>query len=1575
MSTMTPAICGQAVCGKTICGSVSKVLTSIEIVAPPQKKIYNTNEQFNKEGMSVKAHYNDGTWALLAENQFFCSSLDISASSVTVSYSENGVTKTAAQDVFVTRPGVSDKQQSVELTRAGTAMLDLYTKNIRFVHADINADALELPFSVSHVYNAKNAESNEASCGYGWQTNFHQRIVSPTSADDADAEYIFIDGSGNRNKIIPLRRTNEDGTTSDVFVLYENQSTEYDPVNRKLTDKDGNFSSFDASGRLIKMVTVDSYRIEIVYSASGKISFVREYENNSSACNKEFVFSYPASDRMTISFTSANDQRQNSVHFVCSEGRLVKIYYETYGTGECTSFSYDEKGILISAEDVTGHAVSFSYSGKRVVMTETPGSVVKHPDVTAVVEDTCSARVWKIDYGGNTRVTKDGKTAVLGFSLKNRYAFSFEDQSDGSNVDKLNVVGDIDFAQTIEVEPGQQTYVNILTNTTKKCGSVSVSLPKGLPALGAFAYDLSDNLNMHDPKTVTDKYVDGVSSTRVGGYVAHFSFNRLFADTNVTAKKGYVVSAFVKPNPHSFNCELAAILYDSEGEIVDEAVWEFNHKNPEWQAGAACLDDPQLRGVRIRVMISSSNHNDSWMPMYVDEIRVVEHTFNKSIATMDDPDTPQYYEWLKQTFGTGAYTENRYQIANGKVKTNILKSTGVDEFGNPTVQEYEYAQNNGKLEVLYENRRGASIRNEQGNVQFNVIKNEYTYDGYMGALSMHKRHAGGQSVLDANGYQLTKSGMELKLVQTDLWSSNSVETDLRTALVKNSSDGDGNKTIYTYDLRGELTSMALEHAVETQGEATSAPSEPVISDETSYYYTKFLLTKVVSGNNTVHYVYDGFGKLLQVRLNGTVLKQYAHRDTCDYSAATSESDYNYEEQTIGDYSQKIVYNADGMPVRKQEKSGAGSYSDVVTMNYAAEDGDQYKKGELMSITDVASGSALTRNFTYDAATRKIACVEHEGARSFSISETVSKGGVLTAKTIGFGTNGSLEYNYYYDNVCIGNDFTPAGSCKYMQFQNGQIGWKSETEYDDFYNVSARNVYNKAGALRMRNVYAYSLDGKTINAVYHYAGETTSWWANEEYTYDERKNISSYKDVLSVLHTFEYDAAGRLIREENGTIHATKIFNYDGGNISTVNIQAYTESGILAGVGTITYNYYSGDEPDSDPNWVGRLKSISGLVGYQEEINYDSAGNPLHWKGNVLQWNRGRRLVSYGGITFTYDAGGIRQSKTANGVTHSYYTEGSMIHKETLSNGDALIYGYDESGIASIQYGGAMYYVQKNIQGDVVALVNADGDVVAKYSYDAWGINYVYDAEGKMNASDSFIGNINPFRYRGYYYDRETGLYYLQTRYYDPTAGRFINADSADYLDPESINGLNLYAYCGNNPVRGSDPYGTNCIDEISNAIDWTHIIIKGAMNFMIGLTQMNRVGSNVKQFSNWLKNISPKASFGFSIVGYALIGISNIIDGVQSGKSALNIVTDTVFDITAIATITYMGAAIGSIIPGVGTAIGTTIGFAAGFIYSAISTTQIVKDLKKAFYQGVNQFIDDVGRIIQDIGNAINNLF
>ncbi len=116
--------------------------------------------------------------------------------------------------------------------------------------------------------------------------------------------------------------------------------------------------------------------------------------------------------------------------------------------------------------------------------------------------------------------------------------------------------------------------------------------------------------------------------------------------------------------------------------------------------------------------------------------------------------------------------------------------------------------------------------------------------------------------------------------------------------------------------------------------------------------------------------------------------------------------------------------------------------------------------------------------------------------------------------------------------------------------------------------------------------------------------------------------------------------------------------------------------------------------------------------------------------------------------------------------------------------------------------------------------------MVKYVYDAWGNHAVLDGAGNdITDDDLHIGNLNPFRYRGYFYDPETELYYLQTRYYDPEVGRFITIDAIEYLDPESINGLNLYAYCGNNPVMGYDPDGT---------WDWGKFW-KNAFGFMIGL--------------------------------------------------------------------------------------------------------------------------------------------
>ena len=119
-----------------------------------------------------------------------------------------------------------------------------------------------------------------------------------------------------------------------------------------------------------------------------------------------------------------------------------------------------------------------------------------------------------------------------------------------------------------------------------------------------------------------------------------------------------------------------------------------------------------------------------------------------------------------------------------------------------------------------------------------------------------------------------------------------------------------------------------------------------------------------------------------------------------------------------------------------------------------------------------------------------------------------------------------------------------------------------------------------------------------------------------------------------------------------------------------------------------------------------------------------------------------------------------------------------------------------------------YLCRKDLQGNIIALIDNNGNTVVEYKYDAWGNHKVVDANGNEVTSSNHLGNLNPFRYRGYYYDIETGLYFLKSRYYDPEVGRFLNMDAIQYADPESVNGLNLYAYCGDNPVMGYDPEGT-----------------------------------------------------------------------------------------------------------------------------------------------------------------------
>ena len=190
---------------------------------------------------------------------------------------------------------------------------------------------------------------------------------------------------------------------------------------------------------------------------------------------------------------------------------------------------------------------------------------------------------------------------------------------------------------------------------------------------------------------------------------------------------------------------------------------------------------------------------------------------------------------------------------------------------------------------------------------------------------------------------------------------------------------------------------------------------------------------------------------------------------------------------------------------------------------------------------------------------------------------------------------------------------------------------------------------------------------------------------------------------------------------------------------------------------------------------------------------------------MYTWKHGRQLASMtdGSTTwsYTYNADGLRTSKTDGKTYYSYVYSGDKLTYMTAGN-KHMYFAYDANGTPmSIVYSGTVYYYVTNVQGDVIALVDSEGKEVVTYTYDAWGNPLSMDGDLKET-----LGKDNPLRYRSYVYDQETQLYYLQSRYYNPEIGRFINADTLASTG-QGFLGYNMFTYCLNNPVNTFDPNG------------------------------------------------------------------------------------------------------------------------------------------------------------------------
>ena len=437
-------------------------------------------------------------------------------------------------------------------------------------------------------------------------------------------------------------------------------------------------------------------------------------------------------------------------------------------------------------------------------------------------------------------------------------------------------------------------------------------------------------------------------------------------------------------------------------------------------------------------------------------------------------------------------------------------------------------------------------------------------------------------------------------------------------------------------------------------------------------------------------------------------------------------------------------------------------------------------------------------YGYDLSNNVTKVSNYADGNSLSVSYNYNTENLPTKLTMG-----SSAYKYYYDSL---------NRPIQMSLQTGET---SVFDVSYSYRSSARNGPNE-------NLYT------TTQIEYETIGDTSYKYQynnNGNITHISEKKAPSTSYVLKL--SYGYDSLGQVTRVNDAYMGKTILYTYDqGGNLTKQREYAYSTAGTLGTMlNQINYTY-------GDSNWTDKLTNYNG-----QTISYDAIGNPTTYRDNMSFSWRGRQMSSATlngtSVTYKYNADGLR----------SYKKVGSNTAIEYEYLGDKLVYenrgyykfyyAYDAAGnLAEIKWlagSGAnntfTFFAICNSRGDVVELRRADGTLYARYEYDAWGNPRVYDASGNLNTNPSSMAFQNPIRYRGYYYDSESGLYYLQSRYYDPQVTRYISPDTIDVsaLTFNVVEHKNLFSYCDNSPIYRSDEQG----------YVW-HIIIGAAVGATIG---------------------------------------------------------------------------------------------------------------------------------------------
>ncbi len=714
----------------------------------------------------------------------------------------------------------------------------------------------------------------------------------------------------------------------------------------------------------------------------------------------------------------------------------------------------------------------------------------------------------------------------------------------------------------------------------------------------------------------------------------------------------------------------------------------------------------------------------------------------------------------------GGYTYYAYDSkGNVTVTAELIDSSG-------SIPEAYMPENASLFHTITYTRRADGLVTKEENSELNSVTS-YTYDDYGSIISTSIVKTQEDNTTDtaqsAAVYDMT--GRLLSSTENGETTSYFYDAAGRTLRVQCGAQ----TTRSLYDSSGRLVQEIGPKQYEASKDGL--PSENTYEDAsagTRYVYAANgnLISQTNPYGQTTTYTYDSTGNMTASNLD---LYHFDLRKTGAASAVTVNGaplvSYSY---TGGGQKEKLTGEtwANGQTVsyvyNDEEQMTGIRYNDMVENAYTF---SYNEEGEISEVSDGLSGLRTV----YGEDDR----VDQYAGDSTSPYHSYDTDGETLKETV-FGAELWTNTRNGIESLRAGD----AGTYHNMRQMDAQEriemrrvvhGWtwngtpSPAAMYSAYYAYDGNNLQSISYSNNINQVYSYEYtdDGKIASETIgkYDTGETTEF------------------------HGYTYDAYGQLTEEVNSSLFGAGYAYDDRGNL--VSVQKQTAGGTETRV--FTYG---------NPAWPDQLTAVNG-----SPLTYDAAGNRTSYNGWSYSWRAGRQLANMSNgttsIQFQYDSDGIRTQKTVNGITTQYTTLDGRITGQ--SDGTTVMqFIYTEEGAPfGMMVNGEPYLYVTNLQGDVTMVTDRSGLPLCSYTYDAWG-NVL-----SITGEDTEIGELNPIRYRGYYQDVETGLYYLQSRYYDSTTMRFINADdpSVIQMGSEEKQELNLYVYCVNDPVNHVDPTG------------------------------------------------------------------------------------------------------------------------------------------------------------------------